>query len=236
MTRLVAFGCSNTYGEALPDCWYEVRAGEWGARDTPSTQAWPALLADQLGLLCVNRAVPGGSNKLMLHRILNTEFLEGDVVIAAWTYPTRWCTINTDDSTCIAKLDHNWIFNPLYSTKYGPWLIDAKWRIDPYHRKQNQMFYKYITNSRDGQHEVYQSAYTAQLHCERLGIQIYHGWYRREGDYDVKAPVYDRHVNWLDRNFNEFTVDKGIDESHPGVQSHRALSNYIANVCKAPLL
>jgi hypothetical protein len=49
--RLIAFGCSNTYGEGLEDCWIpEFR--KHGPK--PSKVAWPQILADKMGRECVN--------------------------------------------------------------------------------------------------------------------------------------------------------------------------------------
>ena len=44
MDRLVAFGCSYTYGHGLPDC--IMAKGRAGKR--PSKFAWPYLLAKKL--------------------------------------------------------------------------------------------------------------------------------------------------------------------------------------------
>ena len=53
MDRLVAFGCSNTYGEGLPDCWVDkngdpsrTKAGFHGPK--PSKLAWPRLMANNM--------------------------------------------------------------------------------------------------------------------------------------------------------------------------------------------
>lgn len=79
MNRLVAFGCSLTYGEYLED------------RDT---QSWPAQLGKMLGVDAVNISVPGDSNKAILYNILNFDFQEGDVCVILWTNPYRWTIFN----------------------------------------------------------------------------------------------------------------------------------------------
>ena len=61
MTKLVAFGCSFTYGTALPD-----------VTDTKcSNMAWPALVAEKMNIEHINLGVPGASNDLILYNILN---------------------------------------------------------------------------------------------------------------------------------------------------------------------
>ena len=66
MNRLIAFGCSNTFGQALEDCWdYEKNdVGEY-----PSKLAWPSVLSKKLDLECHNHALPGASNKLIMNQI-----------------------------------------------------------------------------------------------------------------------------------------------------------------------
>ena len=88
MARLVAFGCSFTYGAALSDT-YEFRPG-------PSLFAWPNITAKNLNLECVNKGIPGAGNKEILHTIQNFDFNSNDTVVILWTYPNRWCTIKED--------------------------------------------------------------------------------------------------------------------------------------------
>lgn len=86
MSRLVAFGCSYTYGEALPDC-YDTVTGRAGPQ--PSMFAWPRLLADKLKLECVNRGAPAFSNAAILNRILDFKFQPNDICVILWTFKTR---------------------------------------------------------------------------------------------------------------------------------------------------
>lgn len=88
MNRLVAFGCSFTYGDELPNC----------ASDTnnPSKHAWPQLAADMLGLECVNQSMSGIGNKHILYNILSFEFDPTDTVAIMWSYFNRHCIINDD--------------------------------------------------------------------------------------------------------------------------------------------
>ena len=86
MDRLVAFGCSNTYGEGLPDCWVDKNGDPSRTKDgyhgpKPSKLAWPRLIANNMKRKCVNFAVPGASNKHILDIILHTKFVKGDIVV-----------------------------------------------------------------------------------------------------------------------------------------------------------
>ena len=86
MPRLVAFGCSYTYGEALPDC-YEPESGRAGPH--PSIFAWPNVLADRLKLECVNRGAPAFSNAAILSRVLDFKFNHDDICVILWTFKSR---------------------------------------------------------------------------------------------------------------------------------------------------
>ena len=83
MSRLVTFGCSNTYGTALPN---------------PGTQAWPSVLARMLGYECVNLAEPASSPRFAAFQIQRFDFESTDIAIISWPEPTRYCFVNTDDT------------------------------------------------------------------------------------------------------------------------------------------
>ena len=86
MPRLVAFGCSYTYGEALPDC-YDPATGRAGPH--PSMFAWPKLLADKLNVECVNCGEPAFSNAAILSHILDFKFCHDDICAILWTFKSR---------------------------------------------------------------------------------------------------------------------------------------------------
>jgi hypothetical protein len=82
MSRLIAFGCSNTYGQGLEDC-------QIGPNPNPSKLAWPNLLGDLLNLEVINNGIPGASNLEILYQILNFEFQKNDIVVILWTFYYR---------------------------------------------------------------------------------------------------------------------------------------------------
>lgn len=102
--RLIAFGCSNTFGHGLNDC---VRKVDHGPGPHPSNDAWPAILARKMNIdVIINKAIPGASNKLICKTILDFEFREKDLTVIGWTYPQR-STIFTDKgdiiNLCLSK-------------------------------------------------------------------------------------------------------------------------------------
>ena len=89
MNRLLAFGCSHTYGESLPDCL--PPKGFVAPMPPPSQFAWPNLLAKKLNRECVNLASCGASNKQIHYNIVNTNFENDDLVLVLWTQHSRSC-------------------------------------------------------------------------------------------------------------------------------------------------
>lgn len=86
MSRLIAFGCSYTYGHGLPDCTDETGLG---AGNQPSQFAWPKLLADKLDLDILNMSKPGAGNTEILWKILNFKFDPDDFCVIMWSYFIR---------------------------------------------------------------------------------------------------------------------------------------------------
>src|SRR6056297_1807791 len=88
--RLVAFGCSNTYGHGLSDCINKDRSpGPY-----PSKDAWPSVLSEKLNRECVNYGIPGASNKGIWEYITRVRLSPRDIVVVLWTYHERWTTLN----------------------------------------------------------------------------------------------------------------------------------------------
>lgn len=88
--RLIAFGCSLTYGAGLSDCFVPPdRPGPY-----PSKKSWPYLISLALGVDCINQSRPGSSNKEIWHSIVSFDFQEDDIVFIMWSYPERTCVLH----------------------------------------------------------------------------------------------------------------------------------------------
>ena len=86
--RLIAFGCSFTRGTALDDVWdFEKSCSIF---PQPSKYAWPQVIADELGLECINLGKGGYSNKAIWHTIINFDFQPKDVIFIHWSYLDRY--------------------------------------------------------------------------------------------------------------------------------------------------
>lgn len=86
--RLVAFGCSFTRGTALDDVWnFENNCSTY---KHPSKYAWPQIVADKLGLECINLGKGGYSNKAIWHTVVNFDFKPDDLIFIHWSYMDRY--------------------------------------------------------------------------------------------------------------------------------------------------
>jgi hypothetical protein len=92
MSRLIAFGCSNTYGQGLPDCHFKNKAGGSFPGTHPSKHAWPEQLGKLLNVQqVINMSKPGSSNKQIWHTIFNFNFEPDDFVVCHWSLIHRSC-------------------------------------------------------------------------------------------------------------------------------------------------
>jgi hypothetical protein len=89
--RLVAFGCSNTFGHGMIDCWND-KLKQPGI--SPSKYAWPSILGKNLGLDVVNLSRCGASNREIWWNLVNTKFQSADTVVILWSYTARYCFVD----------------------------------------------------------------------------------------------------------------------------------------------
>lgn len=94
MSRLIAFGCSHTYGVGLSDCWDGKGVGDL----PPSKLAWPQLLANKLNLECINNSNYGASNREIWWHIINFPFDKTDKIVVQWSYTNRDCIISSTNT------------------------------------------------------------------------------------------------------------------------------------------
>ena len=101
MSRLVAFGCSYTFGVGLPDI-YPRTSG------LPSDMAWPNLLGQQLNFEVCNLSSGGSGNSEILNKILQTDFEPDDLVIIMWSHFVRFDHFVCDNSNYIGEREWTW--------------------------------------------------------------------------------------------------------------------------------
>lgn len=185
MPRLVTFGCSFTYGAGLKDT-YEFKPG-------PSSYAWPNITAKELNIECVNKGIPGASNKAILHYIQNFEFTSNDIVCVLWTYPNRWCTI-TEDSI-------------------EPFIHHNK-------DKKNKFYYQFMHNDYDSLLDTFTRINFAKMYLDSKGINNLH--FVVNSDIIKNIPQWSAAtVEDIFLDDYRFKHPLGLDDAHPGELAHR---------------
>ena len=212
--RLIAFGCSNTKGDGLPDTYDKVRKNT--PRDAKaSIYAWPKLLADKLEYECLNLAVSGSSNKHICDIALNTQFKESDTVVFMWTYFSRSCFFQDDGSVKRIMVQDIPNRNIPFS--------DREW---------TKSYYKTFYTAQDAIKDAYFRANFAKLYLDSIGIKNYHTTCHEQHDIKmVKAPLWNN-VELLDIGFTLPRIDIALDNEHPGLNSHKMYSNNLYNIIK----
>lgn len=203
--RLVAFGCSLTYGHGLADCWDPTLKQP---REHSSSFAWPVVAARELNRECVNTSFPGASNKEILFKIQNFIFHPDDVVAILWTFPGRSCTIKVDTE----------IFN---GQKFDNSIFD---RIVP-SNIEHEDFYKSYSET-DALVDLYTRIEYANLYFNSRKITAFHflieprlvkeySWFTAQIE-----PIYMSEIK------KSFPV--AADDLHPGKLAHREFGLEVA--------
>lgn len=161
--RIIAHGCSFTYGQELED---------------PKTQAWPMLVADNFNAEILNLAYSGYSNDGIIYDILRENIKSNDdFVIIMWTWYHRLLFVDNDGwYTCFPeklKLGHRGeISKLLMSTTDQKWLyerwIDQVVLLQEYF-KSNNIRYLFI-NAFDNNQDMISTL------LDKIDRKYYVGW------------------------------------------------------------
>lgn len=195
--RLITFGCSVTYGHALPDCFIPpTDPGPY-----PSSLAWPSLLSKKLDLKVKNTARCGSSNLEILYKILNFKFSKLDLVVIMWSYPDRDIIFGEK------KLFKEQIMKPV-----GQWQNSTLAN----HWKQAHSLEDLATRSWFYIHH-------ANLYLDSLGVENYNFFvrYRLVKDYKPKY----LNISGYFKTWPQ--IDYGLDGLHPGIKTHEYMAEKI---------
>ena len=203
MARLIAFGCSFTYGHGLPDCAIGNDAGP-----EPSQHSWPALLADKLGRSVVNMSRPGSGNTEILWKLINFDFEPDDLCVIMWSYFTRseFYVFTEDPKGFRIKEDKN---NPRFYLNEDMFL-------------QHNIIANLLTMDHAARYlEDLNIKSYAIIGPKRVDNKLKVGsgnFYFREHD--------KINISNLDLSFDltQCIEDAGLDGCHPGIKSHRRIA------------
>jgi len=209
--RLVAFGCSQTWGSALPDVW-GIKENQTIHERGVSKYAWPKLLANKLDVECVNLGIAGASNKEIWYNILHTTFYKNDIVIILWTHSERFCFIHKNKIMTL-----------------GTWMVanPTAYRTS----EQSKIFYKHLYNEYDMLLDFYLRANHIQTFLQNKVELIKHNAVCRL-EPDVNVDWNNIKSSLFMEDFLEQYLPKALDGSHPGTGAHEAFATAIYNEIK----
>ena len=203
MARLIAFGCSLTYGDALQDIWPNNKE--------PSKLAWPSVVSKMLNLECVNNGMSGYSNKEILNDLLTFEYQKGDTVICLWTFHNRHAIL-TD------AISNN-------SVQVKMWVMNSD--------KAVKSYFKNLYTDYDSNWTTNLYMRVAKSYLDEKNIINYHAnakpWHfqlEKWNNVDF-IPVED-----IDTIRRRKDSDLAKDKRHPGYRVHKEFGINIANYIK----
>jgi len=205
MGRIVAFGCSNTYGIGLSDN-YNLGIDS----HNPSKYAWPSRLAEKLNYSVLNNGVCGCSNKFIYQNILNYNFKDNDVCCIMWTDADRYW--RNDNNLEIPDGDRDWGHN-FQKGFIGPWMKT----------KMAMQYYKFLHSEYDSDVMHMNYMYHLSLHMKEIKIQCvqYHWSCKRNSITNKKLNKWARPDIFF-INFKKIfdRYPKAADKLHPGSLAH----------------
>ena len=208
--KLIAFGCSITYGHGLKDC--SINNLEPGPY--PSKFAWPSIVGNKLKADVFNLSHPGASNDQILYDILNfNDYEKGDHVIILWSYLYR-AMLFTNEGEYLPLSPNRMI----HSLSVGP----REW----------ESFYK-AHDDYDLWIRTVKNIHHASCYLESKQVKI------SSAHFDPWAikwkTVTNSYIKNMDIdlayiNLNDVVVDKALDSLHPGEESQKNIAEIIYKI------
>ena len=213
MGRLLAFGCSHTYGEGLADCVnYKIQKEERRA-DKASQYAWPAILGKKLDKQVINFGRPGCSNRFIANAILNTDIKQDDLVIVLWT-------AGHNRTTIFKSFD----------------MEDISLVLPTKTDKISKVYYKYIHQYYNSFLESIEYINLANSMCsvpifnfKAIDVRDKTTWPDTLPDIEFVAPKWNK-VDLIDQSL--YHVDFATDDHHPGPESQKLIARDILDRIK----
>jgi hypothetical protein len=224
---LITFGCSHTFGSALPD----TPRGR-GEKKIPSKYAWPKLLADSLQLNCINKGMPGASPKYVVHAITKYRFPHPKPVkvVILWPPSQRWGVIKNIQDTSTKKI----------KTEFMPMLPNCIDMVHPDHfytgynvtRKEYKnlltTYYEQLYTDEDSKftfcvHISYVDAFLKSQGIVPIHLIPEHERVLTDYKHLVPSSIRAKEFNWQ----KDFRIDYGSDNAHPGVESQKLFAKNI---------
>ena len=234
MTRLITFGCSYTQGIGLDGLdhrahkYYDSPLESVLRIQSASKDAWPHLLANHLGLECINLGRGGSSPKYIFQMIREFEFQKTDIVVVQWPDPSRhviWGAVSgwsdTDFTIDMELLvshtsPESFAFYKNYHTEFNS-LYDNAVLIESTHA--------YLKDKCDQVHSVSDNIATDLATTQKMT-----DWFRNQSlKILLKTfPI----LSEVKKFFNGYNLDDHCNDLHPGKSYHVAFADAMTEQIK----
>lgn len=209
MSRLIAFGCSHTYGHGLEDC---ILADNLPG-PVASKFSWPNHLGNMLGRETINMSRPGASNLEILYNILKFNFQPTDIVTILWTDTARDLIFADIDPAINYNLD----FFPI-----GSWMTKENDGIDVEAWLSIHTDYDLLIRS-------FMQIHYAEQYLKNNNIRNY-SFFNDSDSMIPKIPSFLKFENLYDTQLWHIMFslyDKALDGCHPGPTAHQKIAEEI---------
>jgi|TARA_B110000977_G_scaffold197864_1_gene281470 hypothetical protein len=234
MNRLITFGCSYTHGIGLDGLdfhahkYYDSPLESVLKIQSASPDAWPHLLANHLGLECINLGRGSSSPKYIFQMIREFEFQKTDIVVVQWPDPSRhviWGAVSgwsdtdlTIDMELIVSHDspYSAVFYEKYYTEFNS-LYDNAVLIESTHA--------YLKDKCDQVHSVSDNIATDLATSQNMT-----DWFRNQSlKILLKTfPI----LSEVKKFFNGYNFDDHCNDLHPGKSYHVAFADAMTEQIK----
>ncbi len=229
MTKLYTFGCSYTFGQGLDDLPKSFKNNPTPI--SPSKLVWTNHVATALGYELVNLAVPGISNRQIVHIVLNElPYIDpkGKVIIH-WTHIGRKMIFTDDPSRCngpgktFKNVRHNAIS---HIEKISPWIKT----------ETSENYYKHIGNEFDWCHDAIMLMDYIDLKLKQHGVsKVLHLGPAVGANIDSISTLLnglqeDLYISKMYRDetvIHLMKIDKAKHDSHPGIKTQHKYAQHI---------
>ena len=214
--KIISFGDSFTFGSGLDGSKNQVNVSEY---------AYPQQLANMLDAECNNYALPGGSNKEIMFKILGSEISKDDIVTIMWTHHHRNVILRKD----LSKL------GDALGDKLGAWLINNPSINANEHKDLSETkrianaYYKYV-------HDDYDSLKTSWLYIDYANRflqdkakQVIHCIIPEVYEFNTNPPNWTSVINF--HRFHQYWEENPRTPcNHAGPEAHKKFAKHLARL------
>lgn len=208
MARIIAVGCSFTFGHCLHS--------EDRRPNIPSPQAWPALVAQHFNRECVNLSYPAGNPRYCAAKILEFDFEPGDIMLVLWPNLHRnWIVTDFDRWENFEPWEDPFNRNPDLAVGANFWT--------PVVPDYERWWSKGYSNTSDRECEAWMAKHLARLRLKDQGIPCVEyavPSYDVEKTYTASCRF---NTPWITEfpHWHTLYVDRARDGMHPGFKTHK---------------